>query len=281
MYNQELQQQQQRQQQQQQLQSKLENSSLNIMLAQSSVTVQLTRWMLADTKIDEVVLVCYHKAERNGYGRNREKVPKQFEREAFYAIHLRNASLSSLQESGSSENPTVSMSFLYDVSDLQIHHKGIQDFSSLGGLLMARQLGVLDEEKAAEMEVRDSGYLIIYLFSSLSLVLKKEDPVSLVTAQSLIYSRAFKCWERVQYGDQMVWSTQLHKVFPAEMRAIVREMIFLFRSRNNPLLTPVSKDVLFLIFKHLARSYCTKSPLDRWPMPSYKNAAEREENDDN
>jgi hypothetical protein len=88
-----------------------------------------------------------------------------------------------------------------------------------------------------------------------------------MTTQSIIYSHSFKCWERVQYGEGMVWSVGLHKAFPAEFRAIARELVLLFRTPHNPLGRAMPRDVIFVITKKLAVSYCKSSPLDRWTYP--------------
>jgi hypothetical protein len=103
-----------------------------------------------------------------------------------------------------------------------------------------------------------------------------ENPNSLVKTHSLMYSRSFKCWEVVQYGEGMTWSTALHKAFPAEFRAAVRELMLLFRTGNNPLGRAMTRDLIFYIVKLLAKTYCSTSPLDRWVLPDIKADKEDE-----
>jgi hypothetical protein len=135
----------------------LDASHVSVMLTQSSVSIFMMHAVMSDTKMDEVALVYFHRAAgHNGYGRrgqNGKPVPDMFLQQPFYALQIRNATVTSVQESGSSENPTVSVSYTFALPDVCLHHRNIKDFSDLGPALMGLHAGIVDKTRAAEIAV--------------------------------------------------------------------------------------------------------------------------------
>jgi hypothetical protein len=138
--------------------SRLDSSGLNVMLSQSSVTTLMMNMIVTGHKLPEVAVVHFCATERNGYGQQAAfKTPDAYLGQAFDVLQMRNVAVNSFQESGSGDSsPMVSVSFYCDNLDMQIHQKGIKDFSALGPALMGLQFGITDKAKAKEMAVRPS-----------------------------------------------------------------------------------------------------------------------------
>ncbi len=199
-------------------------------------------------------------------------------KQPFFAVVLKNAHVTSYQESGSSENPTVSVQFSAAPSTASTaaksayewHHRGVLDFENLGSDLMAC---LLPEPIARDIKEGKTSCCSVAPADPLSSV-KGEDPTKLISVQSIVQSNAGK-FELIQFGQGMVWTREIHqvvlpfaveswclilraakKLFPFEFRATARTLVLVLRTaRTSPTGVKVANDIINVILRHLVRAW--------------------------
>lgn len=241
--------------------AELVSTDLSVMMVASAASMRLQQLMLSKTRFEASLVLFRTRPDenQNHYGRRNESIaPKDLPYfSPIFVRTLRNAFMSSYQESGSSENPMISASFACAVpSDILSHHFGLQDFDNLSPHLMSLCL-----PKGAFRDVPKER------FDEHLEELMKSDPLALVSKQTVIFSEQSKRWELQQFGERIQWTRGTHLHFPAEFRAAARQMLLILRTEKNPVGQKLSHDIVSMILQALARHYVLSSPLDLFEFP--------------